>query len=255
MLLICPEHGRATEGAICLQALGLEALAGLWLRGVRKLWLATASCAECPNGKGLEFSGRLAALNGLLADRGLPVLDAVPAPRQLPGRMPQLGEDRADPARRSFLRMVASPVTSEAPAGPRALARLQGLQSQRARATPRCAFVPVLDPAQCNACHACTRLCPEGALILINANAEQAAYQSDATRCTGCGICVAACQEDAIQLEVMIQPPGGVLPLLQSQCRGCGLAFYTPGAEAPADGLCPVCARVPHFRKLHQVLT
>lgn len=254
MLLICPRHATAGEGAICLQALGLEALAGLWLRGVRKLWLATEPCADCPNGQGLEFAGKLAALNGVLAERGLPLLEAAAAPRRRPSRLPQLGEDRADPARRSFLRLVASPVTGEATASPRALARVQGLGGQSSP-TPRCAFVPVLDATRCTACHACTRLCPEGALILINEATDAAAYTCDATRCTGCGICVAACQEDAIGLEVMTQPAEGVLSLVRSQCRGCGVAFHTPGSTAPEDGLCPVCARAPHFRKLHQVLT
>lgn len=254
MLLICPRHVTAGQGAICLQALGLEALAGLWLRGVRKLWLATETCADCPDGKGLSFAARLAALNTLLADRDLPALAAVPAPLRRPSRLPELGGDRTDPARRGFLRLVAGPVTGEATATPRALARLQRLAGPRAP-TPRVAFVPVLQPSRCTACHACTRLCPEDALILINAEADAAAYRCDATRCTGCGICVAACQEDAIRLEVMARPSTADMPLLRSQCRGCGVAFYTPGTPAPAGGLCPVCARAPHFRKLHQVLT
>lgn len=254
MLLICPRHVTAGQGTICLQALGLEALAGLWLRGMRMLWLATGICAECPNGMGLAFTDKLAALNALLADRDLPMMQAAPAPRRRPSRLPQLGEDRADPGRRSFLRLVASPVTGDAKSDPPALARLQGLGG-RVTPAPRCAFVPVLQPARCTACHACTRLCPEDALILINADDGAAAYRCDATRCTGCGVCVAACQEDAIELEVMVPPPVGDVALVWSHCRGCGVGFHTPGLAAPVDGLCPVCARVPHFRKLHQVLT
>jgi len=67
--LVCPRRGPG-QGP-CLQELGLEALARLWLQGVRRIAVLTADCAACPDGAGLPVAARVAALNALLEDRGL----------------------------------------------------------------------------------------------------------------------------------------------------------------------------------------
>lgn len=242
LLLVCPMAAPGDAGTLCLQALGLRALAALWLRGVRQLWLRLGDCAACPSGAGLDAAAPLAVINALLADRGLPGLELRPAPQRPRARLPRLGEGGASAARRGFLRLTAAGDDSRA-----ALQRLQGLAPGGARM----AFVPRIDAARCTACHACTRLCPEGALMRIKDEAGGMAYQIDAARCSGCGICVAACQEDAICIETLVCPQDGRVTLHAGLCRGCGLPFH---ATTAGGALCPTCRRAPHFRKLHQVL-
>ncbi len=256
-LLVCPVRSPRDPQAICVQALGLEALAALWLRGGRRLWLDTGDCAACPGGRGLDLSRHLATLNALLADRGLPGLVAEPAPGRAADRVPRLGQG-PDRRRRGLLGLAAArPDPADDRPRERALARLQ--QLARDRGPRRFAHVPVIDPARCTACHACVRLCPEAALTLIIAGTGDAVYRVDAARCTGCGLCAGCCEEDAVRIEMLAVEPGEV-PLVSRQCPGCRVTFQRPAARDNGDatatgGLCPICARAPHFRKLHQILS
>ena len=97
--LVCPRRGPG-QGP-CLQELGLEALARLWLQGVRRIAVLTADCAACPDGAGLPVAARVAALNALLEDRGLQPLRIGPV-ASVPRRMPRL---TAEPAPRRGRRL------------------------------------------------------------------------------------------------------------------------------------------------------
>lgn len=255
-LLVCPVRSPQDPQAICAQALGLEALATLWLRGGRRIWLDTGACTDCPSGQGLGLSAHMETLNRLLADRGLPGLVAEPAPDRAAERVPRLGQS-PDRRRRGLLGLAAlrrDPAGDRAPV--RALARLQKLGP--GRSPRRFAHVPVIDPLRCSACHACVRLCHESALTLIKAATGDAAYRVDAARCTGCGLCAGCCEERAVRIEGLADEPDEV-SLVTRRCRGCGAPYQRPAARAEcggtgADGLCPICTRAPHFRKLHQIL-
>ena len=247
--LVCPE---ARGPGPCLQSLGLEALATLWLRGVRRLLIATGDCDSCPSGGNLRLADHLATLNALLGDRGLPGLEVGVLPARGTDRVPRLGEG-PDARRRGLFALAAPrPEDSERKAAASALARLQGLPGRGT--APRFAFAPRIDAQRCTACHLCLRLCPETALTLIIAEDQPAAYQIDASQCTGCGLCVQSCAEGAIDIVALAAATDGI-SLVSRQCRGCRVAYQRPAESLREDdGLCPICAKAPHYRKLHQVL-
>lgn len=252
VVMICPEVRTVRGTGPCLQALGLEGLAALWLRGIRRLLVETASCDTCPSGRGLPLIQHLETLNALLADRGLPLMSAGPLPARGADHLPRMGQG-PDARRRGLLAFSAARPEAAGPKGRQAaLARLQGLPG---RGTfPRFAHSPVIDPQSCTACHLCLRICPEAALTLIIAEDQPVAYRVDAARCTGCGLCVQSCEEGAISIVTLATATDGIT-LVSRQCRGCLVAYQRPAdALRDDDGLCPICARAPHYRKLHQVL-
>lgn len=239
---------RRAKTGVCLQALGLRALAALWLAGTRRIVSLTADCATCPDGAGLDFAGRLGLLNQLLADRDLPVMvwqqaDAVPHGLPLIG-----AQDAAvNPLRRALLGGLAP-----APARDKPLARLQSLM---ARVPPRRAFVPQIDPARCTGCDACIRICPEAALSLIKDESGEMVYQTVSLHCSGCELCADVCHGKALTVrQCHFEAPDVALTSLR--CRGCGVDVHVPTAGPWAtSGLCPICARSGHHKRLHQVLT
>lgn len=242
--LICP---RRAKTGVCLQALGLRALAALWLAGTRRIVGLTADCATCPEGAGLDFEGRLGLLNQLLTDRDLPVMvwqkaDAVPH------GLPLIGAKDAvvNPLRRALLGGLVP-----APARDKPLARLQSLV---ARAPPRLAFVPQIDPARCTGCDACIRLCPEAALSLIKDESGGMVYQAISLHCSGCGLCADVCHGEALTVrQCHSEAPDVALTSLN--CRGCGVDVHVPTAGPWAtSGLCPICALTGHHKRLHQVV-
>lgn len=246
--VVCPVCAPRDPAAICVQALGLEALAALWLRGIRRIWLETGPCHDCPSGRGLDLTGSLATLNTLLADRGLPLLSAAPMPRRGGDRVPRLG-DGPDRRRRGLFGIGAA--ASDAAAPRSALARLQALVPDTAAG--RFAWTPVIDPLACTGCNLCLQLCPEDVLALVNAETDEPAYAIQSAGCTGCGLCAAACEDKAIRV-VGLQAEPDHLGLKRQVCRGCRAEFQRPAAQSSGGGLCPICARAPHYRKLHQVL-
>lgn len=246
--LACPRVPGPAGGGPCLQALGLEALAALWLSGLRALVTLTADCATCRDGAGLDFADRVNALNGLLQDRGLPGLTWTAAgttPRDLPR---VVSEPAIDAGRRSLLGIFAPAARARAPS---ALARLQQMGAGGAA---RSAFSPRIDPARCTGCDACLRLCPEGALGLVRESAGGLAYRASASGCSGCRLCVELCPTDAMQVESQ-SPPQTDLSLTGFRCRGCGVEVHVP-AEGPlaGGGLCAICMATGHHKRLHQVI-
>lgn len=246
--LVCPARDPRDPAAVCVQALGLEALATLWLRGTRRIRLDIGACTDCPNGRGADLAGPLAMLNAVLADRGLPLMSVEATPIRGSDRVPRLG-DGPDRRRRGLFGIGAAANDTAAPRT--ALARLQGLVP--GRSSRRFAWTPVLDPQTCTACNLCLRLCPEDVLTLVGGETPEPAYAIQPAGCTGCALCAAACEDGAIRVETLLPEPDH-LNLQRQVCHGCRVEFLRPAAQSQGDGLCPICARAPHYRKLHQVL-
>lgn len=238
-VLVCPE---LPGGSVCLQALGLEALAQLWRAGVRDLALAHAECEACPNGVGLGFAGRLADFNALLHDRGLPRLHAAPAtPRDI-ARLPRLADPKDRPSSRRALFGGVVPARQ----GP-SLAWVQGLRGGRY------AQSPAIDAALCTGCDACLKVCPEAALMLIKADSGELSYHFNPAACTGCGLCVDVCEPDAISLHAL-SPGQPDLALDAFRCAACGVPVHVPQG-AGQGGLCPVCSKTRPASRLFVVIS
>lgn len=246
--LVCPRRDPRDPAAVCVQALGLEALAALWLRGTRRIWLDIGSCPDCPNGRGVDLAGVLAVLNAVLADRGLPLLSAAAMPKRGGDRVPRLG-DGPDRRRRGLFGIAAAAPEGAVPST--ALARLQGLVPEAP--SRRFAWTPLIDARACTGCNLCLGFCPEDVLTLVGGETPEPAYAIQPARCTGCGLCAAACEDGAIRVEPL-QPEPDHLSLHRQVCRGCRVEFLHPAERLVEEGLCPVCTRAPHYRKLHQVL-
>ena len=81
---------------------------------------------------------------------------------------------------------------------------------------------PVIDPARCIGCGACTHACPEGKIIgLIGGKAELL----DPGSCIGHGACKTACPTDAIDL------------VFGTARRGVDIPFVTPDFQSNVPGI------------------
>ena len=81
---------------------------------------------------------------------------------------------------------------------------------------------PIIDPAKCVGCGACTHACPEGKIIgLIGGKAELL----DAASCIGHGACKTACPVGAIEL------------VFGTAKRGVDIPFLTPSFESNVPGV------------------
>jgi len=81
------------------------------------------------------------------------------------------------------------------------------MQSTVTHAVPvmfRAEHIAEIDPAACNGCRQCMRLCQFGALSHSAANKKVVV---DQTYCYGCGICRSVCQTDAISLSDRADSP------------------------------------------------
>jgi len=96
---------------------------------------------------------------------------------------------------------------------------------------PGAAFGAVaIDPVKCTICHACTHLCPTGALSGQLDLAPRVLFME--SLCVQCNLCRAGCPEQAISLQARFLPDAEARQtpreLARDQfvaCRGCGIPF------------------------------
>lgn len=228
-------------------------LAGLYLKGVRRILLWTGETTQDAAGEraALNRLGQACTgLNGVLTSRGMAPIKLRPVTPEHPASaaITSALEAPADMGRRRAFGRLAEDIATLAPdENPWPLAQLQTVPGEGARF----AASPGIDPSKCTGCDACTRICPEGVLTLINADSADLIYQIEPEDCTGCRLCLDVCDHDAITLsECAPRRPG--IALQAGQCIACGVAFHEPGA---ALDLCQICRVTNHHKKLFQVLS
>jgi Pyruvate/2-oxoacid:ferredoxin oxidoreductase delta subunit len=229
----------AMEGRIaCLHAIGLDVLLRAMASGTR-LWLvARGDCERCERGRGISLMASVERLNEALRARGRPsiVVKDTDAHRWV---LAFAARAAPEAERRRFLGRYAAAAAPE----------FDELRLGEARRACFTGAGPVpntihLDQARCVACHACARICPDGAFRLEEA---APAYVLEHVACTGCGLCVDVCDRDAVRLSQWTTGGETLLPLVAKSCASCGGLFHSLGDKAAER--CPVCSsRAAHIR-------
>jgi Pyruvate/2-oxoacid:ferredoxin oxidoreductase delta subunit len=160
----------------------------------------------------------------------------------------------ADPpmnARRALLGLrrrapdVVPPGGQSELSGPPAVApRLQAMQRLQALGAGPALWGVVLQPQRCDACGACARLCPSGAIRLLGPAARPGALRVTLAQCSGCQLCVDVCAPAALTPAAPNSQPAGErrLKLMAIKCPGCGKAYRAVVADAShAGSACPAC--------------
>ena len=267
-ILACERAGVDGAGVMpCVHAVGLAHLIELYRQGVRTLLYAHGRCDTCDRrGSGQSLPAAIARLQSLLDDRGLAPFKARPyGPAEWCARRAVLlgGGIRnagAEMSRRAFLRGAAGEALQRG-------LQIRGIglpvRRQETRtlddslppngASALYSAVPVIDEERCEACHACARICPDGALQF---DAVQRSYRIHPGACSACGLCESVCEVGAVMLQRWVKaPPECHLALVEQRCRACGApAWWLAGQEEDPAGLCRICAHAHHHANLYQVL-
>lgn len=252
----------AGQGMACIHALGLDDLLTLYHRGIRRLALCTAECSSCPRNTVNGFDTRLAALNELLSDRGAARFSVRHfSDSQWTSLHEQMvtAQSHSNPvSRRSWIRGLASgelkPRTRRVALGEWNFPQTPpGTLLPSASRDVRMPWAPYVVAQRCNACMACTRLCPHQAIELAD-NEGAASLRIHAERCTGCKICVDSCASDAISIASIALPGPEIIALQRGRCGACGVAFLVPEESPLSDNEhCPTCSHTRHHANLFQV--
>ena len=246
----------------CLHAVGVRDLLQLYGNGYRHLIFASGDCHACARNQETGFEDAVAQLNQMLASRDLAEISVHKVSTRkwrsmLLTAMRSKEESQSD--RREFLHRALSAGFQEG-IKVTPLGRIQQKSSAHLGAIlPQVSdkavmpFVPVIAPQRCNGCDACVRTCPQQALVLRQSDTG-ASYVMRAERCTGCGICKDICEQDAVAVFRMQPQSTQQVPLIDFSCSVCGAPVHVPSDSFPEDKVCRICARVNHYKNLHQVL-
>lgn len=254
----------------CLHAIGLVDLLRAYRTGQHLWLLAHGECADCPRGCSESLFSRVSHLNQALRQRGRPfiVLREVSMATWTSLLKSPTGQDQGQgqgqgKARRGFFRTLSQ--------RPAAMLLGENSLTEEEERKPPGEFLPAGDDAllpwvvqleatRCVGCHACARICPEGAIRFIQtfSRDDPPAYHLHQRACTGCGLCLDVCTHQAIMLQPWSEPKQTALPLIEQRCRCCGVDFYLPAEVALGvkEGVkeCWVCSRAKSSHRLYQVM-
>ncbi len=239
----------------CVHAIGLRDVIKLQRLGVTYLIAACGNCDDCERGGAERLMRTFTAANRLLSLRGariihyrnmspekwLRVLDKVnrTAPRRTLSRRALFRGALRDPLERLQAAMQSEEREF----------RAAGELLPDSQVDAPLPFVPVIDPVRCNGCDACTRLCPQQALMLED---DGSAYRIKAARCTGCAVCLDVCEPKAIQIKCLGSVRQDHIALQSKRCGACGVRYHIPLQDTELR--CRVCRRTNHHSRLFQVL-
>jgi Pyruvate/2-oxoacid:ferredoxin oxidoreductase delta subunit len=268
MTIACAPSGVRGDAVVpCLGALNAVVLAEISRRGIALQLAGTAHCAECAHAaKGPDLITLNIAARAILckvadakqwATLEFQSAEMVASPTK---------QDTHDAARRSLFRRIASPavdvMSGKLEAAP---APLKAIRAAAPFLPERKVLLNNLFPAEentitvarhpalpaedwqvlsgCTYCEACVRVCPTGALQLLeNNSAWRLALLND--RCVACDVCAEVCQPGVIRqmnTEVVIinKQKGRLLAAMSKRrCARCDRVFVNErGGE-----ICPICS-------------
>lgn len=239
----------------CLHSISLVEVLRARQRG-QAIWLTMrGDCDRCARGQGERLEARMAALNAALVERGLPAILLREVSTAVWTHLLDAPPVQAIATRRGFFAALAKrPVSalmkdsiSVQDGKPQAPGELMPMS--RGGGLP---WHIQLDAERCTGCHACARLCPQGAIE--QDESEPPAYRLRHARCTGCGLCSDVCQSNAVSPQAWCKAEVDEVILKTHRCATCGLSFEMPAVRGPVS-LCWVCSRALPVRRLRQVMT
>ena len=266
-MLACEPAGAAAgdEGVVpCLHAIGLNTVMALYRTEVDTLISCSSDCDNCARGSAPRLELCLERFNQLLRERKLPTMHHRHVDLDEWLRLADKGlAESGGPSmsRRQFFRRATQAAIAE-----HGHIRNPGAMSNRqfepaGRIIPRrtdaqtVPFLPQIDPGRCNACDACARLCPHGAIVVEKSDPPGSrSYLINPDQCTGCGICEDVCDQQAVSVTTWATPSLLRIPLNPDRCHGCGVTYYTPAGKPSPDHQCRICALTRNHRLLYQVL-
>jgi len=252
LIACCRADISSSSGATAGHVPCLYALTPGWLwqqadaQQLGRIVATTGDCALCPCGSARSFwYQQWTAVAEMRANERLaPELEIV---------APHIWQALADSAaetespRRAFFRRLADPAISRSSDAPLS-SRRQWLVLRHGDSCSAPLWAVALSDARCNACLACTRLCPTEALrVEMSDMSGDDQLVIDMARCIGCGLCVAGCDSSALTLISEGAPSNAMsrLPLRQQLCHACNTPFYhlSLSAAATEKPLCFVCGQ------------
>lgn len=244
----CARATQAQDGAVpCLHAFGTRDLKTFARQGVTRIVANNSACSACPAPPDARLDQKLQDFNAIQQSRNAPVLQLDYLPAEAWRRIFRSHRKHAtftDPSRRWFI----------------GLAQMDTLPTEQKTSKSDVdamnwlyGVIPEIDPAQCNGCDACMRLCPHGVISLESAEGRPY-YAIDADQCTGCGLCQDVCDQRAISLQRMAHQTQRLLYLKTGQCTDCGAPYHMPYRHADYISRCRICTNKGGKNRLFQVM-
>lgn len=240
-----------TPGVVpCLHAIGERDIKALAREAVHRLVTATGDCAACCPAAAGRFEGAVARTNAISASRGgKPFVHEPRAAVVWRSEQAQVRKARSDlDQRRRGLFSLILPSQSD-----RETAGASGKCGPRDEHTQQLfRYVPRIDGTTCSGCDACVRVCRHAA-ITVGSDTEGPFYRIEPADCTGCRLCIDVCEDGALALHEVAELEQPMQPLTEGRCRACGAPYHVPRERPASNGLCRICQRTNHHRRLYQV--
>lgn len=249
----CNAPGASRPLVACVHGIDLATLAQAHRMGARILLCRTGVCDTCAYGQGGWIGDTVVVFNQIAETRGQAPIRLLFGEDDCTGAWSD-GDPDIDASRRRFLAGLAGGAPDFEHTRRVPLLDLLQCPGQAEDATAFQLAVPVIDTGRCDGCGVCTRICPEGALTLADADDGRLAIDVRPSACTGCRLCIACCEPGAVTVSPLAFGRPLRIELESATCPSCGAKFHSHHAVRTGTERCRICARVDPRARLFKVL-